>query len=448
MAKELPDLHKVFDRLFSKGGEKPTIAGQALFERSAGRKKQGAPDTGKLKRPLHWYRALCARKETGHWVPRKEKWAGLLRRMTGAYGPVVGLDLGASAAKLVRVERSAGGGPRITAVACREIPADIGDAQRKDFFQRTLREFRREGLLRGSMVMGVPEDRVAVEQAAMPKMPAPDLEKAVEWEAKEKIGADPSSHYIRHLLLGESVADGKPQVDLLIFAVPKEDVLAPYHLISEAGGKVAAAEPGILGSVAALDAAGLFQPEEFVGVMDIGFSSSALAFVVNHKVRFVRSFSVAGEGITRSIAEYCKVDRATAESQKRDSGLPAAGTLQPPVEAASPPGGAEQDLRTRVGHALTLYLEKLANEVDHSLRYVTYYTLQRGAGRRLDRLYLLGGGAQLKNLSPFLESRLGAEVRVADPFDGVAFADGVERELPPGPVRARMAAALGMALRG
>ena len=355
---------------------------------------------------------------------------------------MVGLDLAASAVKLVQVERGPGAAARVIGAACRELPPDLTDAQRRTFFHETLREFRRKGLLRGAVVMGVPEDQLLVEQAMMPKMPAADLEKAVEWEAKEKISADPATHCIRHLLVSESLAEGRPQLELLILAVPREDVLAHYHLVSEAGGKIAAAEPGILGSVAALDEAGLFQPEEFVGVMDIGFNHSALAFVVNHKVRFVRSFSVAGEGITRSIAEYCKVDRAAAESLKRDSGLPAAGEIQPPGE------GAEQDLRTRVGHALSFYLEKLATEVDHSLRYVTYYTLQRGSGRRLDRLYLFGGGAQLRNLGPFLESRLGAEVRVADPFDGVALADGVERQLPRGQVRARMASALGLAFHG
>lgn len=429
MAKELPDLHKVLDRLFSKSGEKPTIAGQALFER-AGQRKHGAPKDSAVSGPSAGI---------GHWVPHKAK--GLMRRLAGAPGPVVGLDLAASAVKLVRVEPGAGG-PRVSAVACREIPPGFTEAQRKGFLQQALREFRREGLLRGTVVMGVPEDQIAVEQAAMPKMPASDLEKAVEWEAKEKVAADPATHCIRHLVIGESVAEGKPQLDLLIFAVPREDVLTPYHLISEAGGKVAAAEPGILGSVAALDAAGLFRPEEFVGVMDIGFRNSALAFVVNHKVRFVRSFSVAGDGATRTVAEYCKVDYAAAELQKREGGLPAVGTIQPAGEA-----GAE-DLRLRTGQALTLYLEKLASEVDHSLRYVTYYTLQRGSGRRLDRLYLLGGGAQLRNLGPFLESRLGAEVQVADPFERVVLAEGAVRQLPPGLARTRMASALGLALRG
>ena len=438
MAKELPDLHKVLDRLFSKSGEKPTVAGQALFDRPDRRKKRGADSDS---------RAVSAPSSgIGHSGTRKEKrpLAGFMRWLAGASGPVVGLDLAASGVKLVRVEPGAGGSVRVSAAICREIPPDLAEAQRKGFLQQALREFRREGLLRGSVVMGVPEDQIAVEQAAMPKMPASDLEKAVEWEAKEKVAADPATHCIRHLLIGESVAEGKPQMDLLIFAVPREDVLAPYHLISEAGGKVAAAEPGILASVAALDAAGLFRPEEFVGVMDIGFRTSALAFVVNHKVRFVRSFSVAGDGATRSVAEYCKVDYAAAELQKREAGLPAVGTIQPPAAG----GAGQDDMRLRAGQALTLYLEKLANEVDHSLRYVTYYTLQRGSGRRLDRLYLLGGGAQLRNLGPFLESRLGAEVQVADPFERVVLSEGGARQLPPGLARTRMASALGLALRG
>ena len=425
MAKELPDLHKVLDRLFAKSGEKPTIASQALFDRSPRKPAGGSRPPG------------------GNGAASARPFAGLMRRLAGASGPVVGLDLAASGVKLVHAEPGKGGPPRVTAAACREIPPELPDAQRGDFIRQALRDFHRQGLLRGRVMMSVPDIQIAVEQAAMPKMPAPDLEKAVEWEAKEKMSADPSSHCVRHLLVGEAAADGKPQMEILIFAVPKEDVLAPYQMVSEAGGKVEAAEPGILGSVAALDAAGLLHPEEFVAVMDIGLRNSALAFVVDHKVRFVRSFSVAGDGATRSIADYCKVDYPTAELQKRESGLPLTGAAQPAA-----PAGAEADLRTRAGQALTLYLEKLASEVDHSLRYVTYYTLQRGSGHRLDRLYLLGGGAQLRNLAPFLESRLGAEVRVADPFEKMSLSEEAARQLPPGLARSRMAAALGLALRG
>ncbi len=418
--KELPDLHKIFDRMFSKPAKGPTDQKQALFERTTGSlpKRLAA---GSLKQAVERF-SSGGKGSSLRWITRQIK-------------QTVGVDLGASAIKVICVENG-----KVTAAAFEQIPADFSEPQRRVFCQERLRELKRQGLLKGRLVMGVVEEKMAVESVTMPKMPQADLEKAILWEAKERMAVKPPGHCIRQLITGETMVDGQPHKEILIFAVPAEEIVNSYGMIAGYGSRVAAAEPGILASAAALEAAGLIQPGRFIGVLDIGYKHSTLALVVEGEIRFVRTFSVAGELLTQSIVQYCKLNRDEAETQKREFGLTQVGASESQKEG-------EKNLTFQVGHALSLQMEQLATELDHSLRYVTYYSLGRGKGGRMECLYLVGGGSLLKNLPAFLETRLDTRVEVADPFRSVAVSDAVRAKLGSLETRVRLATALGLALR-
>lgn len=353
---------------------------------------------------------------------------------------VVGIDLGTSAIKVVRVDRATGD-PRVVGVACEEYSLRLEGKAQEEFLQERLRALKQQGLLDGELVLGFANSRLVVELVTLPKMPMADLARAISWEAKERLSADPSSHSIRHVVLGETATDSQQQYEVLVAAAPREDVVSQWRAFSSQGFRIMAVEPGILASFAACEAAGLWRAEEFVGLLEIGRRSSTLAFIVRGGVRFVRSFPIAGDSITQSIVDYCQTDYEKAEAQKREIGL-----SQMALEEDRRVAGLEVEPRVRVSHALGLYLERLAAEVDHSLRYFTY-ELGQVKGRHFDCLYLLGGGALLKNLAPFLASRVNTRVEVADPFGRCAISDEARRQLQAPVSGTRLASALGLALR-
>ena len=90
-------------------------------------------------------------------------------------------------------------------------------------------------------------------------------------------------------------------------------------------------------------------------------------------------------------------------------------------------------------------LERLAAEVEHSLRYFTY-ELGYAKERQLDALYLCGGGARLKNLSPFLASRVNTRVEVADPFGRWPMSEAVSQRLKTDGLTSTLITSLGLAL--
>ena len=409
-----PDLRQVFDRLFSRPKTAPKVAGHALFERKPPRLSAAGRRSDQL-----W-----------KWVRRKIQ------------APCVGVDLGSGAVKLVRVEHP-DGIPKITGAACEEYPPDVSEEEKTAFLCAKLREFRKRGLLAGRAAFGISDDRVAVESMSMPKMPVGDLARALSWEAKERMGADPATHCVRHLMVEERQVDGQMQMEVLVFVVPRQEVVWGMEMISAQGCRVTAAEPGILATAALLERAALPSADGFWAVLDVGFRYSTLACVVGGRVRFVRSFSIAGEAMTRSVADYCKIASELAEEQKRTFGL------DPAVAGGAPrePDAADNDLQVRVSHAMVMHLDRLITEVDQSLRYVTYYSVERGRSAPLQALYLTGGGALLGGFPEFVAGRLNVKVEVVNPFQKMAVSEEVQRLLETQVPPIRLTEALGQALR-
>jgi type IV pilus assembly protein PilM len=429
MPQSQPDLKQALERLFARPRRRE-VAGHALFRATA-------QDAGAV--------PVVAGSPTVRPSRPQPAWRARLAAVRQAFPSrrspaIVGVDLGTSAIKIVRVEPSEGS-PRVTAVVCEEYPQGVEGQAQERLLQERLQELKREGVLTGRLILGVADPRTIVELVTVPKMPPADLQRAVAWEAKQRFAAETASSCVRHVVVGETRAgDQQAQYEILLVASAREELASQWRAFSERGFQVAAMEPAILAGVAACEAAGLWRPQEFVGLLDIGRRSSTLALVVRGGVRFVRSFTVAGDSITHSIMDYCQLDYATAETQKRALGLSPMA-----LEEDRRVTGLETDLLVRVSHALGLYLERLAAEVEHSLRYVAY-ELGEVKDHRLDRLYLLGGGALLKNLGPFLSNRLNSPAQVADPFDHLAMSPAAQEVLRTHASGARLASALGLAL--
>lgn len=453
MPTPLPDLTKVFDRLFARRPGQPVVAGHALFQKTPepAPGEPPAPPPPPPAGPQAVVRPPLA-DATGPLpaTPRLTQWAATWAGRLTASAAVafrrrrathtVGIDVGGSALKVVRADH-ADGAPRVVAVSCQEFPARLEGKARQQAIQERLRELKHQGMLDGQIVVGCPDNLVGYELVGLPKMPAADLGRAVMWEAKERLSADPETYSIRHVIIGEAMAEGQPQYEILIMAASRNDVVATWKMFSEQGLYVTAVEPMMLAAAASCEQAGMWHSQGITALLEIGRRSSTLALVIGGGIRFVRSFPVAGDAITQSIVDYCQVDFDAAEQQKREIGL-----SQMALEEDRRVTGMENEPKVRVGHALGLYLERLAAEVEHSIRY---FTVELGHAReqRLECVYLIGGGALLKNLGPFMASRLKAQVELANPFERCTMTAEARAALQVSGQGPRLAAALGLALR-
>ena len=424
---EPPDLRRILDRLFTKTEQSESVAGHALFDKKPAAPIPKAPAVTQARLiQSRWQQLLLSLKTLGK----------------GDCGRVVGIDLGASAIKVVQVQRK-DSLATVTGVACEEYPPEMNQEDRPAFLEERLKRLKQQGMLEGQLVFGIADDKVVTESLTLPKMPPQDLNRAVLFEAKERLNAESTTHCVRHLVIGEEEVQGQEQMEVLLFCVERQEVVPTYHLLASQGPRVAAAEPGILADAGALEAAGRLPEKRLTAILDIGQTHSALVCIVEGKVRLIRSFSISGDTITQSIVEYCQVDRKTAEEEKKAVGL----TQTPAAEAAQRVSTPQGVLQVRVSHAMALNLERLATEVDHSLRYLSYYTIGRGTPSNLEFLALVGGGAQLKNLVGFLSKRLNTRIEMVDPFQTCVVSNPVRETLKKQISPMRLTKALGLAMR-
>lgn len=359
---------------------------------------------------------------------------------SGRQAGIVGVDVGHTAVKVVRLE-PLDGSYRITAAQIRNLEIGVSEElAREALVKQHLQALKNDGFLSGPVVVNFHHQDSIVESIRLPKMPADELGQAVIWEAQERLSLKPDKSIIRYIVNGEATVEGRAQLEMLLIGAPKEPLMASWRSLAEMGVKVVAMEPSSLAAFYPLLRQNLWKPTEVVGHLEIGAKISHLSFIRDGAVRFNRSFPMGGDTVTQAIADYCQKEFAEAERLKREFGISKMALEEDRHEA-----GHEGEDRVKVSHALGLHLEQLVAEIEHSYRYFAF-ELGGTDAQHMDRLLITGGGGLLKYLPDFLNSRLSVPVEVVDPLRGLEMAPALKEELEPGSSQ-RLGAALGLALR-
>ncbi|MBI3615765.1 MAG: pilus assembly protein PilM [Candidatus Omnitrophica bacterium] len=442
MSQDQPDLNDTLRKLFERPRSSRKVAPTALFQQGQEPPGNGedvpAPAPAAQQAPAVTpvlLKPLAQRfKSMIRWIPPLNRDKSKRRQR------VVGLDVGTTAIKVVRLERL-GAQARITAAAIEEFPEGLSEGPEREMaIQERISRMRKQGLLSGALVLSFYHQDGVVEPIRLPKMPMADLERAVVWEVQEKMSIQPDRSVIRFILTGELMEEGQSQQEVLVVTSPREPLLAYWRLFVDQGLKVIALEPISLAGFYGLERMKLWKPSETVGHLEIGFKVSHLSLIRGGVVRFNRSFPVGADSVTRAIADYCQVDYPAAEQMKRQYGISKMALEEDRHET-----GHESEDRVKVSHALGLHLEQLVAEIEHSFRYFAF-ELGGTQAERMDRLLITGGGALLKYLPEFLESRLSVPVQLVDPLKTLEIDPQVQLQIQPGWAQ-RLAVSIGLALR-
>jgi type IV pilus assembly protein PilM len=171
--------------------------------------------------------------------------------------------------------------------------------------------------------------------------------------------------------------------------------------------------------------------EDVICHIDIGAKRTDLVIHGGDSPIFSRYISIAGDHITKAIAERFGINFKEAEILKKKRGI----ILIQPEE----PQWTEEEIR--ISNAIKPVLEKLIDEIHKS---ISYYYQSRTAQKDISRYILSGGSRRLRNLETYLESNLGKKIEPTNPFrnihtDGMTFHEDQANYL---------SIATGLALRG
>ncbi len=349
----------------------------------------------------------------------------LLSIRRGRRPPFLGLDIGNYSVKALKFGLTKRG-PIIEDLVEMEIPLEIRQSGRKpEALAEVVKTcLAKGGILNKDAVVMVTGTNAFIRRILMPPMPMEELEEAIPFEAAKYVPFPIEDAALDYTLVGERKEGDVKKLDILLVAVPKE-VLEQEASVGRAAGLEPLAvnvAPIALWNTFQLSETGV--GEEIVAQLDIGYKKSTICFFNRGILEFSRTINVGGNDITESLMSAALLGGEggkrtltydEAEAMKFKHGFP------PSVEQ----GAAESGIDLfQVSMLMRPVLEKLLNEIRTSFEF--YGT--KFAAPRLDKVILSGGGSMLKGLKDFLSGELGIEVKTADTFQRMNFAEGISKE--------------------
>jgi type IV pilus assembly protein PilM len=357
-------------------------------------------------------------------------------------GSVLGIDIGASSAKVVQLRSSKGAailetygeialgpyGNQPIGKAVKLPPEKLAEAL-KDVMREANVTSRQGGL-------SIPFSSSLVSVIDLPKVQPEQLKRMIPIEARKYIPLPVNEVTLDWFVIpheeGEQSAFDRVEKktplqqkgqEVLLVAI-HNDILRNYQtLAADADVKIEFYEIEIFSAVRSSVGHGIAP----ILVVDLGAATSKIYIVERGVVRLSHLVSIGGQQMTETLARSLNWEFDKAERVKREHGLL-------PSQSYSP------DENDRIRTSLLSTLSRLFSEVDRVLlSYGQRYN------KNVSRVVLAGGGASLPGLADIAKQSLSADVEIANPFsrtESPAFLENVLKEIGPG-----FSVALGVALR-
>ncbi len=304
------------------------------------------------------------------------------------------------------------------------------------------------------VIVSLPETEAFLQVIQMPKMDPKELSKAILFEAENYIPLPMSEVYVDFEVI-DPLYDHLDHQDVFLAAVPQNIVQEYLKVLEDAGFKPLAFE---------IESRAIFRaviPREtaFVStlILDLGQTRTNFCIVSGHAVRFSGSMAFSGDILEQKISQSLKVDPAKTKEIEKRYGIQDAFDAVSKLKAVETQKGLIQFTSQLIsGRKLA---EILAPELSAFLqeirRYLAFYEehsfhehliplgqdalISRAADQERSSMHLeeavvpprpvkvsgvkkiiiTGGLANLKGLKEFLQSELGLQIELANPWVNV-----------------------------
>jgi len=346
----------------------------------------------------------------------------------------IGLDIGTSSMKLVELKKEGKDALRLVTYASASAVNSLMEGQGEEAVARTatiVREMARKSSASATnVVVALPSLSVFSTVVSLPEMNEKDMEQAINYAAKNYV---PSP--LEEVVLGwtpiidkkkvtvtvkeekgkaneKKQSEGDPKkednkeddkgdvnrlkerknMDIFLTAAPKDLVNRYSTVVDRIGLKLVAMEIESFPLSRSL----LKDNPDPVLMVDIGDLATGFSVVENGYLRINQSIDMGGRNITESIVTKLGISYEMAEMRKQETGLLSVGQ--------------DDSLKMAMSPILRDIIDKGSN-----LRYL----FERKRKKKISKVVLIGGGANLKGLSEFWGEIFGVPAEVGNPWKGI-----------------------------
>ncbi|MCG8406512.1 MAG: pilus assembly protein PilM [Phycisphaerales bacterium] len=326
-------------------------------------------------------------------------------------GPI-GLDIGASSIKMLQVSND-DEQPTILAAAHYDLPALSSDPSESDaLIRKVVTDALRRNPFQGRQVVtALGSGDYQMKNVRLPRMPAPELASAVEFEAKERFDFGEGSAQIRYIPVGEVRHGNELKEEVIVFAALEEVVQARLELLESLKLKPVAID------IAPCSAARSFirflrraEDANSINVfLDVGYRGTSIIVTRGPEISFLKQIDVGSRLLNEAVAKALGISKQEA-ADLRIRIMREAGGAQSNVSGTVP-----VEMRTAVKDAVRPFMERLSRDVQLCMRYyaVTF------RGQKPESLTLVGGDAHEPTLSKIISEAIDVPCLIGHPLRGM-----------------------------
>jgi type IV pilus assembly protein PilM len=341
--------------------------------------------------------------------------------------PIVGLDIGSSAVKVVELRRS-GQSLKVVGFGMEPVPSDtivdgaiIDAAAVADAVARALDASRTKTK---DVVASLSGNAVIVKKINLPVMTEAELSESIHWEAEQYIPFDIQDVNLDYQILSTRPGDGKGSMEVLLVAAKKDRITDYTDVINKTGRTPVVVDVDAFAVQNAYEANYDIEPGAVVALLNIGASGVNINIVSGDQSLFTRDISMGGNAFTEAIQKELGLPFDSAERVKKGE----------PMDGVDP---------ADVTSILRTVTENLLLEIQKTFDFFK----ATAASDRIDRVLVSGGTSRVDGFVDRLAERFGTPVELFDPFRRIQFDAkhfGIERAEDVAPTSA---VAVGLALR-
>ncbi len=297
------------------------------------------------------------------------------------------------------------------------------------FLEELDRFIRPKFLEAASVGINMPQASIAAMSVFLPKINKRELEFAAINEARQKMfPTSGPEHIFRCSFFGERTADKITKSEILVIRAENTPVNRFLTIFQERNvtPHLITPNPCVLPNIIPKEA---WKKDEPLLLVDMGATSINISIYRNLNLVFMRNLSLGIEEIILDIARQLQMSQERVVKAVLENGIPDTGfDFKDKVAVAEEimrqkyeSGEYDKESEKQEINLLELrvlwqpHIERIIQELRKTL---IYYKEQSKSGR-IEQIYFLGGGSQIKNLTPILINNVGAGSKLILPFSGV-----------------------------
>lgn len=329
--------------------------------------------------------------------------------------PILGIDIGARFVKIVKLESIQ---PlEVTDIKIIDTPYTVGEDKEqidKEKLAEILSQELNKDLTNCKIITCISSSVVKSIYLTFPRMPLKELDEVVPREARARMVPTPPENSIFEYLILEK----KEELKLFIASTHRRNLDELLSLYSKI--KI----PSIITftSLAHLKLLSSVKTEASdIAFIDIGANSTIISIFRGNRLQIFSSLHPLCSSITSAIINKFELSSTEAEEYLVKSGISEKEVSTPEassgsgLEESTESGGKKEEDKIDPDELMELIRPRLRIFISEIKRALLYYR-ERFGGGEIKNIFLIGGGAAIKNIDKFISQNIQGEIKILNPF--------------------------------